>query len=262
MIISHQYRYVFVELPRTGSTAVSHELCELYGGVPVLYRHATLEELWRIAPKKVRDYFVFSGIRNPLDDAVSLYFKYRNDHKGQFSAIDNGRFFTRLVNFPRLRRFRYIRQQDAGFAAYFLRFYSWPYNNWSAITHSRCDFVIRFEHLAADFERVLRLIGLEPQRPLPVVNKTAGKRQTYLSYYDTPEVRRRAVRVFGPFMKMWGYEFPPEWGDVSVPHTSWLLFHLLNGVRVPYWKYVRPYVLMRVLRERGQEVRPFLETTS
>ena len=30
MIISHKYKYLFVELPRTGSTAISNELCEYY----------------------------------------------------------------------------------------------------------------------------------------------------------------------------------------------------------------------------------------
>ncbi len=32
MIIRHRYKYVFVELPHTGSTAISEELRELYDG--------------------------------------------------------------------------------------------------------------------------------------------------------------------------------------------------------------------------------------
>jgi len=48
-------------------------------------------------------------------------------------------------------------------------------------------------------------------RPLPVVNKTGEKREAFWSYY-TPEVQDYARRIFGPFMKEWGYEFPPEWG--------------------------------------------------
>ena len=32
MVVSDNYRYVFIELPLSGSTAVSNELCELYEG--------------------------------------------------------------------------------------------------------------------------------------------------------------------------------------------------------------------------------------
>src|SRR2546426_260618 len=40
LIVSHKHRYVFVELPRTGSTAVRHELRELYDGTPILHKHS------------------------------------------------------------------------------------------------------------------------------------------------------------------------------------------------------------------------------
>ena len=32
MVISDTHKYIYVELPLTGSTAVSQELCELYEG--------------------------------------------------------------------------------------------------------------------------------------------------------------------------------------------------------------------------------------
>jgi hypothetical protein len=37
-----------------------------------------------------------------------------------------------------------------------------------------------------DFAEVLKLIGIEPKRPLPVVNKTVGRERDFVSYY-TPE---------------------------------------------------------------------------
>ena len=40
MIISHRHRYVFVKLPRTGSSAVRRELRELYDGVPILHKRS------------------------------------------------------------------------------------------------------------------------------------------------------------------------------------------------------------------------------
>ena len=36
MIISHEHKYVFVEFPRTGTTAISKELCLNYFGKRIL----------------------------------------------------------------------------------------------------------------------------------------------------------------------------------------------------------------------------------
>ena len=254
MIISHQHKYLFIELPRTGSTAVSKELIQHYDGTPILYRHATYDEFLRIASPKEKPYFVFSAIRNPLDDAVSLYLKYKNDHKGQFSALQHGRFFTRLINYPRLKRFSFVKNHDADFAAYFLKFYRWPYNNWSAVTHERCDFIIRFECLQEDFSQALRHIGVEEVRPLSKINKTSGKQADYLAYY-TQKTIRRAIKVFGPFMYRWDYQFPANWGKIAPSWVDQAQFTFLNLFRGFYWKRLRPYVYARIFSERGRAVK-------
>ena len=85
MIISHEHRFVFVELPRTGSTAVGKELIESYGGVRILRKHSSYGDFVRQATPDERTYFKFSSIRNPMDDAVSGYFKLATDHHGRYS---------------------------------------------------------------------------------------------------------------------------------------------------------------------------------
>jgi hypothetical protein len=100
------------------------------------------------------------------------------------------------------------------------------------------DFIIHFESLADDFAEVIRRIGLEPVRPLPVKNATPGRDRNYLSYY-TPAAIRRAVWVFGPYMDEWGYEFPAEWGKVRVPLWSRVLARIVRFFRGIYWKYFR-----------------------
>jgi hypothetical protein len=74
MVISHTYKYLFVELPHTASTAIHQELCENYEGIPIIRKHAPYHEFIRIATAEEKVYFVLSGIRNPLDEAVSIYF--------------------------------------------------------------------------------------------------------------------------------------------------------------------------------------------
>ena len=70
------------------------------------------------------------------------------------------------------------------------------------------------------------------------MNRTQGREADFLSYY-TPETIRRAKRVFGPFMREWGYEFPPEWGDASVSWWNLMEFQFFNFFRVIYWRHLR-----------------------
>lgn len=239
MIISHRHRYVFVELPRTGSSAVRRELRELYDGAPILDKHATYDEFRRQASEDERRYFVFSTIRNPLDDAVSRYFKLKTDHRQRFSDVTRQRNRRPLNTFLDRRMYRYVSSTEADFSTFFLHFYRLPFDTWASLDHRRFDFVMRFEQLADDFEVALRRIGIQPARPLPSRNVTGERESSYADYY-TPAARRRALRVFGPYMRRWGYEFPPDW-DLPDPSTfDELSYRAFSSVARLYWTYVRP----------------------
>lgn len=263
MIISHRHRYVFVELPRTGSTAINRELCDRYEGISILEKHSTYVDFLRGASDDEKRYFVFSGLRNPLDDAVSRYFKLKTDHnqrythpvktkyavgirraqlalQGDTASVQKAHarrrsFVDRLEN----RRHRFVTRTDADFPAFLQRYYWLPYDNWSRLAHDRFDFLIRFEHLRDDFDTALRLIGLEPERPLPISNKTSQKQAEFLSYYSSPAAIGRAKRVFGPFMETWGYAMPTEWGPSDVPWWNRLTFEALGVPRSVYWRWLR-----------------------
>jgi hypothetical protein len=235
MVISHKHRYLFVELPRTGSTAISNELCTNYDGGKILSKHATYEDWRRIASPNERGYFSFSCIRNPLDDAVSLYFKYKSDHRHRFSQDKLRRGAFRTIS---MKRYNYVKTTDADFPSYFMRVYRIPYSNWSSLSHKKLDYVIRFEDLQTGFSRVLNLLGLEQIRPLPINNVTQGKKKHFVSYYS-PEIIPRAKWVFGPFVREWSYEFPAHWGNEPVPLPSLVLYRVCNVFRSIYWRHLR-----------------------
>ena len=239
MIISHRHRYVFVELPRTGSSAVRRELRELYDGVPILHKHSTYDEFRRQASDDERGYFAFSAIRNPLDDAVSRYFKLKTDHHQRFSDVSRQRHRRPLNSLLDTRMYRYIATTDADFSTFFLHFYRMPFDTWASLDHQSFGSVMRFERLADDFDATLRRIGIEPVRPLPWRNATEGKERDLDTVY-TPAARRRARRVFGPYMRRWGYEFPPGW-DLPAPSPLHELSYLAySRVARAYWTYIRP----------------------
>lgn len=251
MVISDTHRYVFVELPRTGSTAVTRELRENYAGRNFLHKHATYDEFLRSATDDQKQYFAFSGIRNPLDDAVSLYFKLLSDHKNAYSDLQNAGWITRLAYAFRWRQFRFASDGKGDFSRFFLRFYRWPYDNWSSLSHAQLDCILRFEHLAEDFARAVAGFGATAVRPLPVVNKTAERQLHFSQYYDDAAIAR-AKRVFAIYMQRWGYAFPPEWNAHRSDPGAWhrFVFRVLNIFRRFYWKRIRPAVYARTVRER------------
>ena len=57
MIISHKYKYLFIGLPFSASSAISKELNTRYEGQPLLRKHSLFQEFTRIANKEEKEYF-------------------------------------------------------------------------------------------------------------------------------------------------------------------------------------------------------------
>ena len=208
MIISHQHRFCYFALPRTGSKAVSKALNDAGYGQMVKPMHRSFTEFMATATPAEKGYFTFCTIRNPLDSLVSAYFKKKHDHNGRFSrgTFRNGRPIAE----ENLKEYRFIQENDADFASYFEHFYTTPYTRpRHEETVRRVDRVLRHENLAEDFKETLDTMGL-PDVPLPVYNVTKGKKPEFTAYY--PErIRPQAREVLGQLMKDWGYAFPEDW---------------------------------------------------
>lgn len=235
MIISRKYKYLFVELPHTASSAISKELREFYDGAKLLRKHAFYHDFLKGASAEEKRYFVFAGIRHPADEVVSLYLKYKNNHREAFTTSaklkENGGFLKESD----IKVFNFIQETDADFSTFFKKYYQWPYDNWSSLAHKKFDYVIHFENLQEDFAEVLKLLNIEQKRPLPIVNKTQEK-ASFWSYY-TPDIREQATQVFGPFMEKWGYCFPDDWGNYPVSQADRLKYQLVSALKKLKWRY-------------------------
>jgi len=236
MVISHKYKYLFIALPHTASTAIRNELCEFYEGQKIIKKHSFYHTFLKSTRDRIKTYFTFSCIRNPADVIVTEYFKLKNNH-GQFYT--NSAFWKRnggFVSNRALKRYRFIQQTQADFPTFFKRFHKHPYVNWSNLSHKSFDFIIRFEKLQPDFTRTLSLLNIKQKRPLPTINPTIQKSKDFWSYY-APEIRPLARHVVGPLMKRWDYEFPPEWGFDSVLKRSRFEFQVVNLIKKTKWRY-------------------------
>lgn len=236
MVISHRYKYLFIETPLTGSWTIRNELCELYGGQPILHKHATWPEFQRIASPKKLGYFVFAGIRHPMDEVVSQYHKLLTDHKHVFTdgmAIERGD----IEEVDRLKH-RFVTVEHKTFQAYFKRFHRRPYCSMVDVSADRLDHVIRFERIQDGFNKALRHLGIRRARALPQTNRTRARSREWVQYY-TPDIRDQAIRIFGPFMQEWGYAWPENWPETPVRVVDNYHYRLLQRARKHYYSRVR-----------------------
>jgi hypothetical protein len=208
MVIGRAHRYLFIEVPGTGSSAIAAELVQNYGGERVLYKHATYGEFLRTPEGRSERYFVFAGVRHPLDLALSSFFKMKTNHRGRYTC--SRRRYTPSVTAKHIELFEYA-QNEGDFLGWFKKSRPSIYNNFYLLLHQQFDYIIRYEELQAGFSEVLRRIGVPAVRPLPVVYRTRDKSTDFWQFYPE-DIRARTMRAHWPFMRRWGYAFPPEWG--------------------------------------------------
>jgi len=239
MIISHELRYVYVEFPQTGSSTVAKELMSSYAGERILFKHAQYHEFLKRATEEEKGYFSFSAIRHPMDVVVSTYFKTITDHDDYLNnKVKHGKWLRRIA-MPLKRKLTGsdVIGNGLSFEAYFMKYFKLPYSAWSVMDHKDLDKVMRFERLSADFGEALKEMKVTLVRDLPVFNKTDKKEKHFSEYFETPASRARAVKVFGPYMQEWGYEFPESWAVNEFAGRG--MYNLVNVGRKLYWKYLR-----------------------
>ncbi|GAB4293352.1 MAG: hypothetical protein Kow0098_14160 [Ignavibacteriaceae bacterium] len=236
MIISHKNKYLFVELPFTGSTAISAELCENYDGISILKKHSRYHEFLQVAEEKEKNYFVFSCIRNPMDAVVSAFYKKKYNHGDRFTTKTEWKKYGGSLSNKDLRIYNDIKKNNMEFVDYFKKYFHLPYDNWSRLAHKEFDFIIKFENIESDFEKVLSLMNLKMKRPLPVKNKTVSKNVRYIDLF-IPEIRKRAVNIFGPFMIDWDYKFPEDWNENEPSKFYTTAYRFLGALKYYYWRY-------------------------
>lgn len=162
---------------------------------------------------------------------LSVFISFKTNHNGVYTNPEKWKRNGGYVTDYDLGRFTFIESTNADFPTNSEKYYRFlPYDNWTGLAHRKFDFVIRFENLQDDFAKVLKFLDIEQKRPLPVTNKTGGRGDDFWSYY-TPESWDQARKVFAPYLRKWGYDFPPEWGDSSVPWSSQALLHVLGLLR-------------------------------
>ena len=183
LIVSRQYRYVWLCNPKVASRSIKSTLVSATPDAEV-FNHMSICEVFAVRPE-ARRYHSFAFVRHPYTRALSFYAQLHFSHeayaagpKSQWRREYRNWLFN---NYPGL-------SETISFDEY-CRWLATPYGSdafadehyLSQHLHIRLEdgrlptFVGRLENLDQDFERVVRDLGL-PKPKLPVLHTMAGWR--------------------------------------------------------------------------------------
>lgn len=198
-MISTSHRFLFIHVPKTGGNSIQNILrkysedkilvtgdqdgydrfgiySEKYGTL----KHESLRRYKRVMEKEVfESLYKFAVVRNPWDMMMSFYFS-PNLGERDWNRVE---FIEQVNVIPTPSEF--ICENQGG------------------NLDSDIDFLMKFENIDLDFQKVCNDIGI-PYEPLPVRN--ASNRKHYSFYYDN-ELIELVAKKFSKEIEWGAYEF-------------------------------------------------------
>lgn len=182
MVISDKYKYIFLAVPKTGTSSVSMCLLEndssaernrvvLQGGEVSVPEHITAEELRSLMGAKFQDYRKVAFVRDPYSKILSAYYFYKKGRAADKVASKERRglkirmivFLAKLLPFPLWAVFYPIRSSS-----------EFLVNKKGDVL---VDYIGSFENLNEDFYSIFEKLGVSiPRGQLPLRNVTEYNR--------------------------------------------------------------------------------------
>lgn len=211
MPVSHQYKAIFIHIPKTAGTSIYTVLSipqnerHFYSAAKRIpsYQHLTPTQLQRKLPRNIwNQYYKFTVVRNPFDRAVSDY-RYLRKYLPAKYRISSFVAFLRLVE-------RIVKGNKYTENVYFDHFR--PQSHYfRGITY---DKICKFESLHTDIDEVKQKLQCHANQ-LPWKYKTSIVHgpSNYLPYY-THETKSIIERLYAEDLKKFDYCYeessPPE----------------------------------------------------
>ena len=207
MIISHQHRFIFAAVPKTGTHSVRQALREHMSAedieqvglfvnkrfpyeqlAAIRHGHLSLEQVRPYVGEQIfAGYFKFAFVRNPFDRFVS-YCAFMTRDRDIFQRAPQAVMHHFLFVEPPEKHILFQPQhtvltgEDGGLLA---------------------DMVGRVEDMQASYDAICARIGI-PSRPLEQVN--GSKRGDYRQYYDE-SLKAGVAQRYARDLELFGYEF-------------------------------------------------------
>jgi len=221
MRISHSYKFLYLAVPRTGSTSVRDALDPISDIQSVhkplvrddhpYYHHIPYAELVPVFSQNgwnIEEYYSFGVVRNPFDRVVSLYHHYREKGgrwaEGKSIAYNLARS-ARLRLLPTDSFDRFVEKLNPTTAMQMSasRFFS------DADGDFCVNAVLKFEKVAGDYAAIAKQLEFPAQQcELPRLNQSIN-REDYRKYYSNARLVDHVASVYSDDIDRFGYSFDP-----------------------------------------------------
>jgi len=209
-MISHKYKFIFILLPKTGTTSIQSYLVKKDRKIP----HLGTARHYDVINENVKDYYKISVSRNPYARVVSLWKYWKRKLEAEGVLVGDFHDFVTNVQYYRDKIKEVIKSVSMS------RIYGNTKNEYQQVHFVSCfegisvatdshltgddiDYWIKFENLQEDFNVVCDKIKI-PQQQLPHKNKT--KHKHYTEYYDD-ETRQIVAEKYAKDIEYFGYKF-------------------------------------------------------
>ena len=231
MIISHRHKFVFIPIPKTGSTSIRNILSEYNCVTPtgdnksLLYHHTSAdraklyfhEQQYVLDRLPVREsdwvwdnYFKFTFVRNPFARLVSQYIYTCKLGNGTqtipCSGTKSGTFKLPTKYYEACKRVAELKFDQFVKKPSMRAYWDVTYG-WYGLKHF--NYIGKTETLQQDFDQVIETLNDKydaeiPLQQLPLLNTTTHKH--YSEYYDK-ESREIVSRVYKNDLTRFNYKF-------------------------------------------------------
>lgn len=150
MIIDNEKKYVFISVPKTGSTSIRRRLGSFKDPPPEIY-HMSIENVIK-QHSHVQEYFKFAFVRNPYDRVFSAYINLKYDGHPWATELKRKKTFREfMMDFENSEYSKYIHLQ--------------PQCSCVKIGGTLAvDFLGKFENLQKDFRQVEEILNLRHEQ--------------------------------------------------------------------------------------------------
>lgn len=223
MIISEKWKYIFVGLPFSASSAISKELVKRYDGFPVASKHANITELISTGVD-ISKYYIFAVYKDPIDIEFTCYNKLITNAYGIYTNqnyfYENGGWLSKRER----RIYHKVKKKKLDFNDYLCLKHIVPYDNPFSLNRPYLNKILDFNRLNISFQEALRDIGINIKRDIPVFNET-----------DKPDHIRVdnaiATKIFAPY---YYYNYIP--GAEKPNFYDAMIYRINQPVRFRKWK--------------------------
>lgn len=201
-MISHQYKCIFIHIPRTAGSSIEHWICgQDWWEIDKETKHLFASQAKQLYAPYWDSYFKFAFVRNPWDRMVSCL-KY----KGFFGIIEkNGQLDFR----PYKKRFGYPLTLENDYRFSDRKAIKSKKHRWNCVylnmLDESLDFIGKFENLQEDTTFIQEQLGIE--KPFPIQQPIEhSERSSYVNYYNARS-KKTVARLFKKDIKHFNYTF-------------------------------------------------------